>query len=44
MKQSIVKDPSLASEGRRKIDWVSRNMPILSSIRKDFESTLPFKG
>lgn len=39
-----MKDLSLASEGRRKIDWVSRNMPILASVRKDFEAIQPFVG
>ncbi|AIF69477.1 S-adenosyl-L-homocysteine hydrolase [Palaeococcus pacificus DY20341] len=39
-----VKDISLAPEGEKKIDWVSRFMPVLQSIRKDFEKEKPFKG
>lgn len=39
-----VKDINLAPEGEKKIDWVSRFMPVLQSIRKDFEREKPFKG
>lgn len=39
-----VKDLSLAPDGERKIDWVSRFMPVLQSIRRDFERRKPFKG
>ncbi|MBP1758734.1 MAG: adenosylhomocysteinase [Firmicutes bacterium] len=41
---SIVKDPSLAESGRRKINWVRDFMPALSEIEKRFEKELPFKG
>ncbi len=34
----------LAESGKNKIEWVARNMPILNTIRKDFEKNLPFKG
>ncbi|MEG0035329.1 MAG: adenosylhomocysteinase [Oscillospiraceae bacterium] len=41
---SEVKDISLAPSGERKIAWVSRNMPLLNGIAKDFEQTKPLKG
>lgn len=41
---SIIKDISLAKEGERKIRWVMHNMPILNSIREEFERDLPFTG
>ena len=41
---SKVKDMSLAPEGVRKIEWVQKHMPVLESIKKEFEETQPFKG
>ncbi|MFB6211094.1 MAG: adenosylhomocysteinase [Halobacteriales archaeon] len=35
---------SARSEGRRKIDWAVEHMPILTSIREDFEADKPFDG
>ena len=32
IEESIVKDPSLAPEGRRKIDWVAQHAPVLNAI------------
>jgi len=32
MEESIVKDPSLAPEGQRKIDWVAQHAPVLNTI------------
>ncbi|WP_297508939.1 adenosylhomocysteinase [Thermococcus sp.] len=43
-KDYCVKDLSLAPSGERKIDWVSRFMPVLQHIRADFEEKKPFKG
>ncbi|MBO8174403.1 MAG: adenosylhomocysteinase [Thermococcus sp.] len=43
-KDYCVKDINLAPEGEKKIDWVSRFMPVLQNIRKDFEKEKPFKG
>ncbi|WP_239617379.1 adenosylhomocysteinase [Cohnella mopanensis] len=42
--KSIVRDPSLAPEGKLKIDWVQAHMPVLNQIRKEFERDQPFKG
>lgn len=41
---SIIKDPSLAPEGRKKIEWVRSSMPALMEIEKQFEKEQPFKG
>lgn len=41
---SKVKDMSLAEEGRKKIDWVQRHMPVLEHIKAEFKETKPFKG
>ncbi len=43
-KDYCVKDLSLAPSGEKKIDWVSRFMPVLRSIRSEFEGKKPFKG
>lgn len=39
-----VKDLSLAPSGHRKIAWAWRHMPVLQSIKEEFERTRPFKG
>lgn len=39
-----IKDPSLAAEGRRRIDWASREMPVLGQIRDQFERERPLDG
>jgi adenosylhomocysteinase len=31
-------------EGRRKIDWALQHMPILSTLREEFEESQPFEG
>lgn len=41
---SNVKDMSLAPEGRKKIEWVKRHMPVLEHIKSEFEKEKPFKG
>jgi adenosylhomocysteinase len=41
---SQVRDISLASEGRKKIDWVKSYMPVLTSLKNEFEKDRPFKG
>jgi len=43
-KDYCVKDISLAPSGEKKIDWVSRFMPVLQTIRREFEREKPFKG
>lgn len=39
-----VKDMGLAPEGRRRIEWAERDMPVLREIRRRFEKEQPFKG
>ena len=34
----------MIESGRNKIEWVSRNMPILNTIKEEFEKTKPFLG
>lgn len=41
---SDVRDISLAPEGEKKINWVSRNMPILSGIAENFAAEKPLAG
>lgn len=42
--ETEVRDLSLSPSGEKKIEWAWRNMPLLQSIRKDFEKSKPFKG
>ncbi len=44
MKKHDVADLSLASEGKRLIEWADNEMPVLRFIRKTFERTKPFRG
>ncbi|MDR1735987.1 MAG: adenosylhomocysteinase [Oscillospiraceae bacterium] len=44
MTKSLVRDPSLAPEGRKKIEWARRYMPALNEIEKEFAKTRPFDG
>ncbi len=44
MVKSVIKDIGLKDSGRKKIDWVRGNMPILAEIEKEFIKTKPFKG
>ena len=39
-----IKDISLAREGRRRIEWAEREMPVLRLIRERFASEQPLKG
>src|SRR5919106_5664854 len=39
-----IKDPGLAADGRRRIDWASREMPVLRQIRDQFERERPLDG
>lgn len=42
--QSEIRDVRLAKAGRQKIEWVRKNMPILTSIEDEFIKSKPFKG
>ncbi len=39
-----VKDLKLANEGKRRIDWAARNMPVLKLIKDRFAKQKPLKG
>src|SRR6201995_5092160 len=39
-----VKDLALADEGRRRIEWADRQMPVLAAIRERFEAEQPLSG
>ena len=41
---SEVRDVSFAPQGETKIKWVADHMPVLSSIKQQFEKEQPFKG
>jgi len=41
---SIIKDPSLAPLGLKKIAWVQEFMPVLKQIEERFKVEQPFKG
>lgn len=39
-----VKNMDLAPQGRKKIEWVQKHMPVLETIKKRFEKEKPFEG
>ena len=39
-----VKDTGLAKQGKNKIEWAEREMPVLRGIKKDFSTNKPLKG
>jgi len=39
-----VKDLALAEEGKRRIEWADRQMPVLAAIRERFEQEQPLTG
>ncbi len=41
---SQVKNPQLSNQGKQKLDWAMRNMPVLARIRQRFEKEKPFDG
>jgi adenosylhomocysteinase len=43
-KRYDVKDLALASEGKRRIEWADRQMPVLAAIRDRFEQEQPLAG
>jgi adenosylhomocysteinase len=44
LQKSVVKDLSLAEVGEKRIEWARRHMPVLDSIRQEFEREKPLKG
>ena len=39
-----VLDVSLADEGRRKIQWALSHMPVLQSLTRQYEKSMPLEG
>ncbi len=44
LQKSVVKDMGLAEEGEKRIEWARRHMPVLQSIKEEFEANKPLKG
>ncbi|MDR1571306.1 MAG: adenosylhomocysteinase [Clostridiales Family XIII bacterium] len=44
MKNHEIRDIGLAPSGRRKIDWVSGNMPLLRGLEDEYGGEKPFRG
>ena len=42
--KSDVANPALAAEGKKRIEWAARNMPVLSQIKDRFSKEKPFNG
>ncbi|MFN2628656.1 MAG: adenosylhomocysteinase [Gaiellaceae bacterium] len=43
-KRFDVKDLALSAEGKRRIEWADRQMPVLTAIRERFEKEQPLAG
>jgi adenosylhomocysteinase len=43
-KRFDLKDPALAPEGVRRVEWADRQMPVLAAIRERFEREQPLAG
>ena len=44
MKNYDIKDPALAPDGKKRIEWASREMPVISLIKDRFTKEKPLKG
>jgi len=44
MQDSIVKDPALAPDGHKKIDWAAEHSPVLNTVRDSFLNDGTFDG
>ena len=44
MESYRIKDLNIAEGGRRRIDWASREMPVLATIEERFRKERPFEG
>ncbi|MEA1865760.1 MAG: adenosylhomocysteinase [Euryarchaeota archaeon] len=44
MKEHIIQDIALADEGKQRIEWARRHMPVLQKIRERFEKERPLEG
>ena len=39
-----IANAALAAEGKKRIEWAERNMPVLDQIKARFEAEKPFTG
>ncbi|MFT4571770.1 MAG: adenosylhomocysteinase [Hyphomicrobiaceae bacterium] len=39
-----IADPKLAKEGKRRVDWAARDMPVLNQVAERFRKEKPLKG
>lgn len=44
MKKSVIRDINFAAQGKQKIEWVKKNMPLLRYLEEDFRKNQYFKG
>jgi adenosylhomocysteinase len=44
LKNYDIKDPALAGAGKQRIEWASREMPVIKLIRERFAKEKPFDG
>jgi len=44
LKNYDIKDPALAPDGKKRIEWASREMPVISLIKDRFTKEKPLKG
>src|SRR5918999_2798296 len=44
MQQSMVRDPALAPEGHKKIDWAADHSPVLNTVRERYLEDRTFEG
>ncbi len=42
--ESVVRDPGLAPDGHRKIDWAARHSPVLNTVRDSYLKDGSFEG
>ncbi|MFN2490099.1 MAG: adenosylhomocysteinase [Actinomycetota bacterium] len=42
--EADIRDPKLADEGRLRVEWADRQMPVLTRIREHFEKDRPLEG
>ncbi|MCA1707307.1 MAG: adenosylhomocysteinase, partial [Actinobacteria bacterium] len=42
--EGLILDPALAKDGRARIEWADREMPVLARIRERFEKERPLDG
>src|SRR5919199_433246 len=41
--KSRIKDPTLAKEGKNRVDWAEAHMPVLVALRQKYEKTKPLR-